>query len=80
MLEAFPMDADGLRIDERYAVELLKSRAIADKRPFHDMEAPPPITYDKGHRVLLIINGNEYTRETLLKAASETYANHDSHP
>jgi hypothetical protein len=69
------MDPDFLRVDERYAVELMKTRAIADRRPFDErypMDAPRWNSADR--RVVVTINGKDYSREELLGEASSVYA------
>jgi hypothetical protein len=69
------MYPDSLRIDERYAVELLKTSAIADRKPFDDKYAADHFQVNaRGERVVVVINGKDYSREELLNAARGIYA------
>jgi hypothetical protein len=69
------MYPDSLRVDERYAVELMKTRAIADRQPFDD-RYPMDRTgcNNRGERIVVTINGRDYSRQDLLQASSGIYA------
>lgn len=69
------MYPDFLRLDERYAVELMKTRAVADRQPFDDQfPLDRSQCNSRGERVVVVINGRDYSREDLLEAANGVYA------
>jgi hypothetical protein len=64
-----------LRVDERYAVELMKTTAIAERQPFDDRYPLAGTRCNsRGERVLVTINGKDYSRADLLEATNGMYA------